>query len=119
MELKSNTKTQIKALENVARQSNQRIEQPTVEIDDIKKSQQFISAQYENTKRISENLIKRSTDLKNENEQLNNKIKDLERRDKQHETTLNNQEQYTRREMVEVNGIPNTVFQMKIQKRSS
>ena len=107
LELKSNTTTQIKALENVARQSNQRIEQHTVEIDDIKKSQQFISAQYENTKKNSENLIKRNTDLKNENEQLNNKIKDLERRDKQHYATLNNQEQYTRREMVEVNGIPN------------
>ena len=69
---------------------------PTVHICSIRKY-----------KKNSENhLIKRNTDLKNKNEQLNNKIKELERSDKQH-MTINNQEQYARREMVEVNGIPN------------
>jgi len=74
----------------------------------VEKSQQFISNEYEKQKNINNNIINSNNALKKENEilkaQISESILDL----KKESIQRNSYEQYGRRIMLEINGIPRT-----------
>ena len=76
------------------------------EVTSVTKSQDFISKQYESMKNTNTNLIKKNQNLEKENIILNKKINDQDTAIKANILSINNHEQYTRREMVEINGLP-------------
>ena len=72
----------------------------------IEKSQQFLGAQYKTFRNQVGHVLKENTDLKNENEKLASRIPELEKNDKIRSKSIDDLEQYGRREMVEIAGIP-------------
>ncbi len=75
-------------------------------LTEIEKAQQFQSHQYESFRKQVETVLRVNSELKAENEQLIQRIKDLERIDEVRATSVDNVEQYGRRDVVEVCGIP-------------
>eukprot|EP00794_Sanderia_malayensis_P001027 gene1027-350_t len=75
-------------------------------LQDIEKAQQFQSDQYESFKEQIGGILRVNTELKNENEHLLKRIRDLEKKDQQRSKAIDDLEQYGRRSMVEVSGIP-------------
>ena len=76
------------------------------ELEGIVQSQSFISKQYEKQKTTCESLIKKVTKQGNEISDLNNQLKQVKKQLKSTQRDVNDQNQYGRREMLEVNGIP-------------
>ena len=72
----------------------------------IEKSQQFLADQYETFRAQVGHVLKSNVDLKSENEKLATRIKDLEKKDKIRSKTIDDLEQYGRREMFEIGGVP-------------
>ena len=72
----------------------------------IEKSQQFISDQYEMFRAQVGHVLKQNTDLRNENKKVATRVRDLEKKDQVLVKTIDDLEQYGRREMVEIGGIP-------------
>ena len=76
------------------------------ELEGIVQRQSFISKQYEKQKTICENLINKVSKQENEISDLNNQLKQVKKKLKSTKRDVNDQNQYGRREMLEVNGIP-------------
>ena len=73
---------------------------------DIENSQQFQADQYETFRTQVGNLMRENIELKKENESLASRIIKLEKKDNQRAKTIDDLEQYCRREMLEFGGIP-------------
>ena len=77
-------------------------------VKDIKHSQDFIQEEYDKQRRVNDNLLKANRKIENEHNQLTNQITCLQKQLTYESTMRNNLEQYGRRQMVEINGIPST-----------
>ena len=75
---------------------------------EVEKSAEFFAKQYESKKKISENLLKSHTSLSDENKELKIEINHLRSEQERQKSTLNDLEQYGRRECIEVSGVPVT-----------
>ena len=75
-------------------------------VDGVVESQTFINEKYEAQEKIINNLINKNTALQKEMTSLSKNNKDKSMSIKQLNTNLNDLEQYGRREMVTVKGIP-------------
>ncbi len=73
---------------------------------DIEHAQQFQADQYESFRKQIGTLLRENTELKNENVLLATRIRNLEKKDEQLVKELDDLEQYGRREMLEIGGIP-------------
>ena len=73
---------------------------------DIENSQQFQADQYKTFRTQVGNLMRENIELKKENESLAFRIIKLEKKDDQRAKTIDDLEQYGRREMLEFGGIP-------------
>ncbi len=85
---------------------SERLESMEGKLAEIEKAQQFQSDQYDSFRVQVGNVLRVNTELKNENEQLLRRIRDLEKRDKQRVKAIDDLEQYGRREMIEIAGFP-------------
>ena len=72
----------------------------------LEQSQQFISDQYEKHRTEQDNIIKSHTQVSKETEELNTKVKRLEKELKEEKIKRNKLEQHGRLNQVEINGIP-------------
>ena len=77
-----------------------------LKLQEIEKAQQFQSEQYESLRLQVGNVLRINTELKDENEQLLKRIRDVEKKDLQRQKALDDLEQYGRRSMIEISGIP-------------
>ena len=75
-------------------------------LKEIEKSQSFLANQYETFRNQVGFLMAENTKIKEENVQLVARIRNLEKGDKQRAKAVDDLEQYGRRNMVEVSGIP-------------
>lgn len=73
---------------------------------DVEKSQKFLSGQCKDLETKVNTVDKNNKELKAENVFLNNKVKDLSRELENEKYKRNQLEQYGRREMLEISGIP-------------
>ena len=103
---KTNILTQAHALDKAIKITNTKHSDLEVEVQNISKSQTFISQQYDSLKTIEKNINISYIKLEKENEVINNKLVEISEKIKTNATNTINQEQYTRRTMVEVNNIP-------------
>ena len=103
---KTNILTQVHAIDRAIKTTNCQYDDLKVEVESISKSQTFISHQYDDIKSTEKNIMKSLIKLEKENEVLNQKLVDLSVKIKTNAMNTVNQEQYTRRTMVEVNNIP-------------
>ena len=71
-------------------------------------SQSFISKQFEDHKKMVENVVKKNVQIENENSKLNNLLKTLQHQLKEETIKRDELEAYGRRTCVEVSGIPYT-----------
>ena len=76
------------------------------ELDQVRDSQSLLSSKYDNLMLEFEKNKKQLTIVQQNNKNLTNKIDDLKSKLKQSEMSINNLEQYSRRECLEINGIP-------------
>ena len=76
-----------------------------IKLQEIEKAQQFQSEQYESFRLQVGNVLRINTELKDENEQLLKRIRDVEKKDLQRQKALDDLEQYGRRSMIEISGI--------------
>ena len=97
--IKSTVKQEIKNLVTSVSDINKKL-------GEIEGAQQFQSEQYDSFRNQIGHVLRINTELKNENEKLNLRIRDLERKDQQHTKAIDDLEQYGRREMLEIGGIP-------------
>ena len=74
--------------------------------ENFEQSLQFVNKQYEDQKKITENLIKKQTKLEDLNNQLSNTIGDLKKELAKQNKAVNDLEQYGRRDCIEVSGVP-------------
>ena len=72
----------------------------------LEESQRYISKDFEDQKRKMAEITKKNKQLENENAQLNNRITNLEKLVSTEQEKRIQLEQYERREMVEIRGIP-------------
>ena len=77
-----------------------------VRLNDLQKSQSFICEQYENFRKVTNSLMADNTKLRNENEKLKAEVNILQRSVDQAHDDINSLEQYGRRSMFEISGIP-------------
>ena len=103
---KTNILTQVHALDKAIKITNTKHSDLEVEVQNISKSQTFISQQYDSLKTMEKNIMISYIKLEKENEVINNKLVEISAKIKTNATNTINQEQYTRRTMVEVNNIP-------------
>ena len=75
-------------------------------LKEIEKSQSFLASQYEVFRNQVAYMLADNTKIKEENEKLVARIIQLEKIDKQRAKAIDDLEQYGRRNMVEVSGIP-------------
>ncbi len=73
---------------------------------EIERAQQFQSEQYDSFRNQIGHVLRINTELKNENEKLSLRIRDLQRKDQQRTKAIDDLEQYGCREMLEIGGIP-------------
>ena len=76
------------------------------ELDQVRDSQSLLSCKYDNLMLEFEKNKKQLTIVQQNNKNLTNKIDDLKSKLKQSEMSINNLEQYSRRECLEINGVP-------------
>ena len=76
------------------------------EIQEIKKSQEFVSNEYELLKSEFDKVLKVNRKLEQENLNLKKKVSDLLQTKNEEEEKIDNLEQYGRRENLEIEGIP-------------
>ena len=77
------------------------------ELDQVRDSQSLLSSKYDNLMLEFEKNKKQLTIVQQNNKNLTNKIDDLKSKLKQSEMSINNNlEQYSRRECLEINGVP-------------
>ena len=96
---KSTVKQEIKNLVTSVSDRNKKLAE-------IERAQQFQSEQYDSFQNQIGHVLRINTELKRENEELNLRIRDLERKDQQRTKAIDDLEQYGRREMLEIGGIP-------------
>lgn len=77
-------------------------------IDSHEKSAEFINNQYESQKQMTESVIKDQMKLEQVNADLTKEIIELKKDFKKQGSELNNLQQYSRRECIEINGVPPT-----------
>ena len=123
---KTSVLTQVNALDGALKKTVTNQEIHSKQFAELTKSQEFISSTFEERKKYLaanvSNIIKTNKNLEKENQILNQKLNEVITTTNTNAQNIINQEQYTRREMVEVNGIPQTaeenvsklVFQMMI-----
>ena len=75
-------------------------------LSEITKSQKFLATQYESFRKTVDTLMKDNVDLRKENAKLKDEICDLQRGIQQANDSINELEQYGRRTMVELAGVP-------------
>ena len=75
-------------------------------VDSIDSNQQFISDSYEEIKAKLEELLTENQQIKAENIELRKTVKVLEKKVLNNESTIDDLEQYGRREMIEIEGFP-------------
>ena len=78
----------------------------STEIKNVRSSQEFISNKYDDHRIIVDNCINKSSELKKENELLHKELIKLKKEVLKAECSINELEQYGRRSMVEISGIP-------------
>lgn len=93
-------------LENLTSSLKARHDAFESKLEQVIKSQDFISKQYDKFRIITDNLIKENTQLKAENKQLKDMYCHLEKVTDQALSNINDLEQYGRRAMLEIAGIP-------------
>ena len=86
----------------------QKISNLMTELETIKNSNSFLSDQYDQLQEISSANKKEVDDIKSENLCLKETVIELKSIVENAEKSLNNLEQYSRRECIEINGIPST-----------
>lgn len=84
------------------------VEDLSLTIESLKSSLQFISDKYDNILKSVQNLKTGNTALQLENKSLKHKVFNLRRDLDQSRTVTNNMEQYSRRDCIEIKGIPGT-----------
>ena len=77
-------------------------------LKDLEKSTNFVSGQYDSQKNMLNNMLKKQADLEKENSEFKKEIKSLERKIEVSYQELNDLQQYSRRECVEIAGVPTT-----------
>lgn len=75
-------------------------------LKELEKSQQFISSQFDNFKITTDNVMKQHVFLQSENSELRKQISSAQERMINLEHAINDLEQYGRRMMIEISGIP-------------
>ncbi len=108
LELESRLENSIKAVikEEFEKLVSPRLSEIEDKLKEIEKSQSFLSEQYESFRNQVGHVLADNTRIKAENESLVARIRNLEKIDKQRVKTIDDLEQYGRRNMVEVSGIP-------------
>eukprot|EP00794_Sanderia_malayensis_P001405 gene1405-biopygen1156 len=96
----------LKTLKGVEAKHAENFEKLEKRLMGFEKSIEFINAQFENHKQMTENLLKRNTKLEEENKELKKQIGNLEREVKIVNNEVNDLEQYGRRDCLEISGIP-------------
>ena len=86
----------------------QKISNLMTELETIKNSNSFLSDRYDQLQEISSANKKAVDDIKSENLSLKETVIELKSIVENAEKSLNNLEQYSRRECIEINGIPST-----------
>ena len=72
----------------------------------IEDSQRFLSSKHEDFKKIVDNLMKDNVDLRKQNEAISKRVDQGERNLCLARKEINDLEQYGRREMIEISGVP-------------
>ena len=98
--------TQMNAIDKAVKATNARQKDNKQEVDQLTKSQTFISEQYDTIKIAESKFSKTNKSLEAENALLNNKVSELLQKVNTNTITAINQQQYTRRIMVEINNVP-------------
>ena len=75
-------------------------------LEQVIKSQEFISCQYDDLRRLTDNLMKTNQELQAENERLKETCRLTKKSANEAVAAVNELEQYGRREMIEIAGIP-------------
>eukprot|EP00794_Sanderia_malayensis_P002485 gene2485-2860_t len=102
--LKKSFKTTIK--EEIELLVSPRLSAIDVKLKEIEKSQSFLADQYETFRNQIGHLLADNTQIKAENEKLVARVRVLEKENKLRMKAIDDLEQYGRREMVEISGIP-------------
>ena len=107
-EIKSTNSTvnQIKSSVNSIENRLNSLEELKITVHKVEKSQNFLNGQFEELKVKAESIEKDNKSLRNENTHLNRQIKELTEDLDTEKFKRNQLEQYGRREMLEISGVP-------------
>lgn len=109
---KDDIETKFSRIEEMFQDLKSTFTQRTKEIEDqLKKvidSQAFISKQYDKFSNVIDNIMKDNVQLRKENEQIQKRVDLIEKELKEARRETNDLEQYGRRSMVEISGVPQT-----------
>ena len=92
-------------LDTFVRKTEHEIKDTRENITRLEQSQQFISDQYEKHRTEQDNIIKSHTQVSTESEELNKKIKTLEKELKEERIKRNKLEQHGQLNQVEINSM--------------
>ena len=94
------------ALKDLSGSLKERNDEIGKKLEQVIKSQEFISCQYDDLRRLTDNLMKTNQELQAENERLKETCRLTKKSANEAVAAVNELEQYGRREMIEIAGIP-------------
>ncbi len=93
-------------IDNINREIIEKVKELDIRVSSVEKSADFIGQQFESQKKTTDFVLKSHTVLTKENEALKNEIKFLRSDQERQRNTLNDLEQYGRRDCLEISGVP-------------
>ena len=95
-------------LRELKEESSKRYVEIDQKLNDVIESQKFLSKQYENFRNTIDNLINDNVKMREQLDKLRQQVGEAEKKVKTALDEVNNLEQYGRRDMIEIGGIPRT-----------
>ncbi len=96
----------IKMLNGVQNQHAEDFQKLEKRLITLEKSMDFINEKFEDHRKISDNLTKQHSRLESENKELKQKTKELDSNVNSLSIEVDDLEQYSRRDCIEVSGVP-------------
>ena len=93
-------------LRELKEESSKRYVEIDQKLNDVIESQKFLSKQYENFRNTIDNLINDNVKMREQLDKLRQQVGEAEKKVKTALDEVNNLEQYGRRDMIEIGGIP-------------
>ena len=109
--LEETVKTQLNRINGLEEQINNLDEN----VKDVTESQNFISEQYDDQRNTINNVLNQNKELKSKNEELTAQLIDTNKNIVKLQDEINDLEQYGRRIMLEIYGIPKTKNETQIK----